>query len=803
MNLEEFLREVVTGEEGWLNISHSDQDGKNWTEEWYAFPSDLRAVTERVEQLPNHNVYFSPYLFKSKRSVKANAVVGRTIAADLDEANILTLQPKPTVLVQSSANRHQGYWVLSDALTADAHESISKRLTYSIPACDRSGWWIGHKFRLPTTNNFKWEIPQPVTILPSTHRIYPAGTFEHLPDVPSKNGQITSTDFKAFLEKAMKVSSGPQEYLEKVRDKLPPKVVTQYNFEAGDRSAALWSLELAAFRIGLSVEQVFFLARGSANNKFTSVRFNGDYELYKDVLRAQQQTYSEHISGNFREKIREIRRYPGIIHEKLAYMSEQIRENMKRKGQFINCADGTSWFVDNTFGRPFPIVARSEALQNLLEAWYGINPTERESSYVIGHLNSYVSGLSPVGRLASLSYFDTESHALYVHTGRKDVLRVGPKDITTVTNGYDSIVFHWSTQQEIIQPHYKHYEKPWEDILFDNALNNIIGLKKDEAKALLKVWLLMLLLRNVAVSRPILAIFGQPGAGKSTLFRRIYILLYGRGRSLSSITSPDNFDFATAADPLVVFDNVDTFERWLPDRLALAAAVSEVKKRKLYTNADTVTLTRQAFIGITAHNPKFGREDVTDRLIIITLERLTKFTAETDILGYIAKNRATIWGMIIQDIQTILSTEVPHTDYMQSFRIQDFALYGQWIANAVGCGKEFLSALQAIVAEQKHFALEDDAMLVEAIEAYINAHEGTSEFFAPSKWYLILEPRVRDINAFNRQYRNAVVLGKKFWTAQDALRTVFNVEWEMAPKRDTRLWKFSKKERHSKNGPAS
>lgn len=804
MKLAEFLQEVVTGKEGWFNLCHSKADGTGWKEEWYEYPRQINDICSRVGQLRGENVYFSPYLFKVKQSTKDAAIVGRTIVADLDEANVLTIQPKPSILVQTSQGRHQAYWILEHEIDRVNHEHLSKRITYSISGCDRTGWYIGKRVRVPGSLNYKWGRDDDlVTILPSSLKRYPTTDFQKLPDVPAKSQGNTGddTDINGFIEEACRVSSGPQEFLEKVRSKLPAKVVTQYNFEAKDRSAALWALTTSAFRIGLSAKEVFFLARGSANNKFTSLRFNGDVELYKDVMRAQQLVYSEHSSIDYREKVKEIRKFPGLTHEKLAYIAQTVRENMKKRGQFINCMDGTAWFIDDVFGRPIAIMQRSEPLQVLLDAWYGINSTERESAYIIGHLVSYVSGLSPVGRLATLSFYDMDTNALYLHTGRKEVLRVSPRDITTVTNGYDSLVFHWTSQNEVIEPHYKHYDTRWEDILFENALDNIVGLGADEAKALLKVWLLMLLLRNAVVSRPILSIFGQPGAGKSTLFRRIYTLLYGRSRSLSSITNADNFDYATAADPLVVFDNVDTWERWIPDRLALAAAVSEVKKRKLYTNSDTITLTRQAFIGLTAHNPKFGREDVTDRLIIITLERLKKFTSETDILGYIHDNRSTIWGLIIQDIQKIIGTEVPKSGY-PDFRIQDFARYGAWIAKATGVFDEFTKALQSIVSDQKSFALEEDGLLLESLQTYLMRKNGEEQDFkAPSQWWGVLEPLSRDPQQFNRQYKNAVVLGKKFWTMHDAMKQMFLVDWEVDQKQRTRVWKFRLRQAaESKNG---
>ena len=51
------------------------------------------------------------------------------------------------------------------------------------------------------------------------------------------------------------------------------------------------------------------------------------------------------------------------------------------------------------------------------------------------------------------------------------------------------------------------------------------------------------------------AIQGTSGSGKSTLFDLIYTMFYGRLKSLNAISTPDDFDFLVASDPIVVFDN--------------------------------------------------------------------------------------------------------------------------------------------------------------------------------------------------------------------------------------------------------
>jgi GTPase SAR1 family protein len=310
------------------------------------------------------------------------------------------------------------------------------------------------------------------------------------------------------------------------------------------------------------------------------------------------------------------------------------------------------------------------------------------------------------------------------------------------------------------------------------------------------VWLLFLLFRSISVSRPILAAFGQPGAGKSTLFRRIYRLLYGRSKSVLKVTTPENFDMALAYDPFIVADNVDTPERWLPDRLALAASSADIPKRKLYTDADEYILRCQALVGVTAHNPRFTREDVSDRLILLTFKRLDEFVPEGDILDRISERRNYLWGGIVRDCQRILGTPYPHFSEIPQFRVEDFARSGFWIASALGDGDAFKAALASVSKGSRELNLSEDQILVDALRAYVKRGKGKTWASAGGIWsdMQVVAP---DAHAFMKLYRGAIHLGKKLLVLQDSLKEVFEIEVEFDKANSQRRWKFGLKDENT------
>jgi hypothetical protein len=101
-DLKHFLMSVITTENGFFCLAHRDSKGE-WVEEFRGWPDDIEYIVERAFALAaQKDVYYSPHLFSSKSSLKANVLPTRTIAADLDEANILTLPVKPTILIETS-----------------------------------------------------------------------------------------------------------------------------------------------------------------------------------------------------------------------------------------------------------------------------------------------------------------------------------------------------------------------------------------------------------------------------------------------------------------------------------------------------------------------------------------------------------------------------------------------------------------------------------------------------------------------------------------------------------------------------
>lgn len=789
MNTQEFLETVITTPSGYLELGVRNGVYK---QHWYEWPTQLPEILDHALNADG-DVYFSAHLFQTKNSHKENVLPSRTIQADLDDADVSALPLSPSILVSTSPLRHQGFWVASsDFDSLQVQELISKKLSYSIPLCDRSGWPLGHKVRLPDTKNYKYKNgPHPVQILKATPRLFSIDELELLPDLAlTMNPTIPNGEFIDNPPQTSK--SGAYELVESIKDHLSAKVYAEYmqDSPATDRSRALFSLMLQCFRAGLPRDDVYWVAYNSPNNKFRQdLRFNDKRELAKDVIRAEHEVKS--VSINLREMINDIRRKSKVLAaERMRTIYEMIESAMKASGEFVHVTDGRRYYIPTETGRPVDMDQMEEELHNLLDIKYSLNRTEREHSYTISSLCAYVGTLPETYKVGVLARYDHPSKTVLVHSGRKDIYAVTPSGISCVPNGSYNTVFPWDRIIEPFTPIYDP-EFDWAQLLF--TLPNVVNMSQDEAKCVLKTWVLFAMLRDMAASRPILSFMGQPGSGKTSTAKRIYAFMYGKHMNVSGATNPVNYDIATASLPFYVLDNLDTWEKWIPDRLAQSAGDTDVLVRKLYTNAEVIRIKRQAMVAVTAHDPKFGRADVTDRMLIISLARFSnvgiKFDDEGAMLHSVLRNRNKIWGGILLDLQRIVSTPFPTTTNLQ-LRVQDFARVGEWINVALGQEELFARSVQSLQAAQRTFNLDEDHILVTAMSKWLSKQTGKVRELTQEELYqeVILCVPTDDFKTFVTLYKNSGGFVRRLSTLQDTLNsTLFTVEFHLN-KKGERVW---------------
>lgn len=787
--LAEFLDTVITTPGGgYLQLAVRNH---SWKNHWYDWPSQQQAVLAFCSDSQD-DTYFSPHLFKTKDAHKDNVLPTRTIAQDLDNADVSSLTLAPTDLNLTSPGRHQGFWVTTTEFDdTTSLEYFSKKLCYSILLCDHSGWSAGHKFRVPGTLNKKYNgHSYTVTTVKQTNKRYDIDELELLPDPPSiLDSTLIDGPYPTLQQ-------DPLLLLETVKDSIDARTYAEYyqDSPSQDRSARLFALETQLFRAGLSREEVYWIAKHSPNNKFhADLRYNADRELAKDVARAEAAVKS--VSTNIRELINDIRKRTKVLQaERRRSIYEIVLAAMKNEGDFVHVQDGRRYYIPHSTGHPIEVEMASESLHSLLDAKYALNKTETEHTYTMSSLMSYTDYLPETASVSTLSHYDYKSGTVLIHSGRKTVYSITASGIAEAQNGTGGILFPWDRIVEPFTPSTTP-DIDWATELF--TLPNVLNMTTEEARCVLKVWLIFALLRDAATSRPILAFFGQPGSGKTSTARKLYAFFYGRHMDVSGATSPVNYDISTATLPFYVLDNLDTWEKWIPDRLAQSAGKSDILVRKLYTNQQTVRIKRQALVCVTAHDPKFGRADVTDRMLILTLQRFSNmnipFVDEGAMFNQILTNRNKLWGAVLRDLHTVLSTPMPTTTDLQ-LRIQDFARLGEWISIALNEQELFRSAINMLQAAQRVFNLDEDHILITSLQQWLTKSGGHPKPKNQDDLYreVLSVVAPEDFKTFILLYKNSSVFTKRISNLQDTLNTIMSVSFFVA-KDGQRMWVIEEK----------
>lgn len=804
MQLLDFLQTVVTTPTGHFLLSAANGI-EGWKEHWFEWPTDLNEIVYKAKQLSaTHNVYFSAHLFSQPSSYKTNVLPTRTIQADLDSADVFALPIQPTVVLETSPGRYQAFWVLKNDPTleipVDEIERISCKLTYSIIDCDRSGWPLGHRVRLPDTFNYKYTEPHSVNIVSFATKRIDLSIFEVLPEVDESARESLDSEVAWTDLPHSELDLPPAETVgQLVRERrLSDAAGRAFSHPARDRSEALWHFMCECFAANLGRDTVYWLAYSCVNNKFLDRQFGGVRDLRKDILRAERHVGTKTL--DVKKAAHDIRKNSnfGSVVERLDMIVDLAIGYLRVHGTFFHTKDERLWYVPKVTGRPIPIGAGSSWLGAMMTSTFGINSSTTEYKYVVHALQAYVKGLPNDTRVSMLAHYDPGSNSLLLHPSWRDIHIISADDVQIVPNGGTDILFDINPANEPFKPAYAPLPQPWYEVLFDGCFDTVTNLTKQEAQILSVVWFFCILFRSDVRTRPLLAVLGPPGSGKTMFLRIVYSLLYGRLRKLEQIQDWEEFDIAGATNPLVVYDNVDTWERWLPDRLATSISDTQVTVRTLYTNFETSTIWRTAVIALTAHSPKFIREDVADRLLLFNMRRRGEtansegFSDESVVYDKIFRLRNTLWAHVIQDVQKILRTPKPDPKTTPQFRIKDFSTFGVWVSRALGFETEFISALAKVRGGQRDIVLEEEYNLTSTIGRWL-ATSPSPEFRSPGALWGILLTHSQDPASFTRAYKNATLLGKKLWVMLEALKERFHAEYDVDSKTGVRLYKITSK----------
>jgi hypothetical protein len=292
MQTGDFLTAIFGDSVGIATIVTKNAMGELTEQAFFEYPAQLQDLIALAEKRSNEDVYYSPILFSAPRRIKENAKSVHVIYADADTCHPENFLVEPSISVQTSEGHWHTYWILDKPANPQDAALLAKKIAYAHKhqGCDTSGWNTTKLLRIPNTMNNKPGKADPVTATTT-------GQIDTVGDIDMHYGDV---EVEPIRELAL--AELPENFptLIDVMGKLKstPEVIALYSEEpsaGSDMSKLLWRLEIALFRQGLSLEEVFVMVRNAKCNKYHSPnrpkRNDADGDLWREVQRA----YSAHL----------------------------------------------------------------------------------------------------------------------------------------------------------------------------------------------------------------------------------------------------------------------------------------------------------------------------------------------------------------------------------------------------------------------------------------------------------------------------------------------------------------------------
>ena len=279
-----FFTHIFGNTKGYACVAMSTET-KKFSEQFFKYPEELPLMVAHIQlKVIGNNLYFCPQLFSKKERNKTCIAATPNAWSDLDTCKPEDLLIEPTMIIESSPNRYQAYWMFKENVDPDDAENLSKRIAYkhAEDGADTSGWDITQLLRVPWTFNYKYVLTEDkpiVKIIAASGKRYKLSDFEIYPMM---------LDY-TFIDAPMPESDPlitADSLLQARRLTLNPRVWSLYaDIPQGDWSAILWNLQMLLFESGFTREEVFTIVQEAGCNKYARDG-KSNRLLWKEVCRA-------------------------------------------------------------------------------------------------------------------------------------------------------------------------------------------------------------------------------------------------------------------------------------------------------------------------------------------------------------------------------------------------------------------------------------------------------------------------------------------------------------------------------------
>lgn len=696
-----FLAPFAEGADGYLGFVRADRsqdpdDNKKWGEfhNWYGScgQGEVDLPFDVLSENPKWEYYFTPAVLTEENRRQSKFGHSNVIWIDFDEpVDWAEFEPAPSIVVQTSEEKHHCYWVLREPITNpnDMRYWNSRFVHFFGPdESDKSGIDATQLLKLPWGLNLKlgsrnedgtpWS-PRVIKFDPDLK--YSEADFVNVPEPPVEQDTVVDLDAIGAVPEVEKGYRGYlDEYTKQIPKKLHEKVLTAQEGGEEKRSGVLYNLTCELFDALNDPSRVFHVLLGSPNDKFSADHgARGADLLWKDINRVcSKRKDRERVSPQVAEEISEILADKDLSRDEQEFkIAESVMEKLRKTGKFLLTANGEAYYADQKTGNSVTLYDVSISSESRFVSLC----IRKRNGFLAGSNSKRITNIShealaecleskPV-RFHHFAYYDYMRNLVYVDRYDGTMYVLDGESIVQQPHGYDNVWFHQEHGSEFPRPFEYISEYPefgLETLILDgpNYTTQGNGISRAEIRHMLKTWVTSFFFPELMDTRPIVLVQGSRDSGKTTFFQNLSIML--TGDSTDAVADmPDNtrlFDVHVSQSSYLFYDNVEVNKKELQRKLAQVATGYTVKDRKMYTNNQMISDKARAFVGITSRTLDRIQDDVASRYIILPVHTFSAKTQErrplNEILKDVMRNRDALWSELLDFVNLTIKEVGQH-----------------------------------------------------------------------------------------------------------------------------------------------
>ena len=428
----------------------------------------------------------------------------------------------------------------------------------------------------------------------------------------------------------------------------------------------------------------------------------------------------------------------------------------------------------------------TEIWDSFLNGRFGLNPVDNFSRMTATELRLRIIRESPFVPIRNRTYWSVDEKKLYVNTGGPEVYIIsGSEKIEKAYNGECGQIFVTNESGRYIVPDLDESTRidAWEHLVEDLSFTTSeeAPASPEEQKELLKAWILAFFFQELMPTRPILALIGEPGSGKTTAIRRILRIVEDPFTDVLGIPTDkqDAFRASIESHRLLVLDNLEKSGAWwMVDMLNKLSTGSHIEVRKLYKTNEKHVIIPACFVACTAVNVPFSDETLFSRLLVLEMEKLYTPIPEHVLQRRIAEFGPSIWGDLLFKLGEVV--EVLRKDAKvrtpSNSRLADFTMFCERIKDCgIVDGHNLSSGLLSMVDSQLK-QLKESSPAIQLLEDWIMLRpDEAMQWRSIHQLYEILR-EMAQARKMNFRWNSSHALWRHLGTLEPRLRKDFQAE---------------------------